>query len=78
MPRLRNELDADRFAEIGEPTQFQTEINRYEANCGVCGGKYFVDEETLAGINRAAEYGTDNPFTCPECEQDFNDLLSEG
>lgn len=76
MPQVREELDAD-FLKTIEPTEYMTDINRYELPCGVCGRTLYVDAQTLRDFERALEHDLDNQFICSECEQDYEDLAYE-
>jgi hypothetical protein len=76
MPRVREKFDPD-FVETNEPTEYRTDLNRYELPCGVCGRTLYVDETTLRDFERALEHDLDNQFICAECEQDYEDSAYE-
>lgn len=76
MPQVREELDAD-LARTNEPTEFRTDLNRFELPCGVCGRTLYVDEPTVRDFERALEHDLDNQFICSECERDYEDLAYE-
>jgi hypothetical protein len=44
----------------------------------MCGGIYYVDEETAGRIGTAVEKGLDNPFVCEECEQEYEERAHGG
>lgn len=73
MQRIRSDFDFDRIAET-EPTPYETETNRFELRCGMCGGTIYVDSGTYDRVNAAFEQGMeDNPLLCAECELEFDD-----
>jgi hypothetical protein len=40
----------------------------------VCGDIYYVDQRTLAEIEAASLFDpTENPFTCDECEEEYEE-----
>ena len=78
MQRVREEFDADRNEETYEATTYQTDVNRVGVNCSYCNRSYFVSEDVAASINRAVNEGLDNPFVCPDCEEEFGDLERAG
>ncbi len=76
MIRVREEVDAD-LIKTNLPTEFETELNRYELPCSVCGRLLYVDQSTLESYEKGMEYDLDNQFTCYECEQEYQDLAYE-
>ena len=76
IPRLREEYDADRI-KPNEPTECKTPLNRYELNCGVCGKRFYVDEETLRDFENRFKHDLDNQFICSECELEYENLAFE-
>lgn len=73
MQRTRADFDFDRTPELS-PTPHETETNRFELRCGMCGGALFVDRWTYDRLNAAFEQGMeDNPLLCAECELEFDD-----
>lgn len=76
MPQVREEFDAD-FLKTIEPTEYKTDVNRYELPCSVCGRTMFVDETTLRDFERALEHDLDNQFICAECGRDYEDSAYE-
>ena len=44
----------------------------------MCGDVYFVNSETLEGVNTAVRAGLDNPFRCVDCEEEYDELAYEG
>lgn len=76
MPRVKEELDAD-FIKTNEPTEYMTDLNRFELPCGVCGKVLFVDQSTVQDLERRLEHDLDHQFICLECEQDYEDLARE-
>jgi hypothetical protein len=79
MVRLKSDLNPDEEKGLTEgPTRYETPVNRFEAVCGMCGGIYYVDEETSERIGAAIEKGLDNPFICDDCEQEYDELAHGG
>jgi hypothetical protein len=76
---VRSEQNAgERLGLDAGPTSYGTYVNRFAARCGMCGGQYFVNESVSAAIHTAAEVGLDNPFMCPDCEEEYDELAYEG
>ena len=73
MSSIRQERDAD-LIPTSEPTAYRTDVNRHEAPCSQCGNVLFVDDSIRDRIDRAAENELENPFICPECEAEYEDL----
>jgi uncharacterized protein with PIN domain len=78
MERIREEFDADRNEDFNAATTYKTETNRFELNCSLCNGAYFVNEEVSEQVARAVEKGLDNPFVCPDCRQEYEELAASG
>ena len=74
MQRVREEFDADRREEKFEATSYPTDLNSFEVNCSYCNGAYFVSSDIAESINRAVTEGLDNPFVCPDCEEEHAEL----
>lgn len=72
--RLREESDADTHTGFGVPTRLRTDENNRLVTCSMCGDAYYVDETTFASIHRAIGYDPENPFTCPRCEEEAEEL----
>ncbi|REJ79440.1 MAG: hypothetical protein DWQ47_01500 [Acidobacteria bacterium] len=76
MQRRRAEFEHDRSGD--SPTEFETSTNKFEAVCGMCGGKMFVDHALKARLESAREQGLeDNPLVCGRCEADMNEAAAE-
>jgi hypothetical protein len=75
--RLKEELDADRFENYSGVTEYKTEKNRHEINCGVCCKMFYADQETYESISRAVEQGLDNPYLCEDCRQEYEEMAFE-
>lgn len=73
MTRLREEFDADK-TERSPVTEYPTTASPFEIPCAVCGRSWYVDDETGRESLRAIHEEFDNKFTCPECEQDYDEL----
>lgn len=70
-PREELDMDAGLADRVG-PTKHETETNRHELICGVCGDTLYVDDATYEKAVRALEHDpTDSPFTCPSCEVEY-------
>jgi len=44
----------------------------------MCGRVSYVDETRFSLVNEAIKMGWDNPFSCEICEEEYNELSSEG
>jgi hypothetical protein len=75
---LRSQTDPDQTRVVSGPTDQRMALNQHEVHCGMCGKISFVDEETLHQINRAINAGLDNPFSCSDCVEEYDDLAFEG
>ncbi len=73
MSILREDFEGD-LERATRPTAYETELNRCELHCGVCGGVLYVDRETMQKHERALEHDIDNQFICYDCERDYEDL----
>ncbi len=72
IPKLREEYDADTI-KTNEPTEYETESNRFELPCSVCGRMLFVDRETFDAFEKALAEDLDNQFICADCEREYED-----
>jgi hypothetical protein len=75
--RLREEFDADLIENFVAITDYITDRNKYEINCGTCFKTLYADKETSEGIYRSIEEGLDNPFLCSECQQELEEEAYE-
>lgn len=69
-PRIREELDVDKFDSVKIPTRLRTDENTKFVTCSMCGDAYYVDEATFTSLSRAVGYDPDNRFMCPRCEEE--------
>ncbi|HMO82398.1 MAG TPA: hypothetical protein PKD24_16605 [Pyrinomonadaceae bacterium] len=68
MTTSRAQFDADRFDDPGSVSLTLTSQNPHEVACQYCNRPLFIDDETLASVNRQIERGLDEPaFTCDDC-----------
>ena len=68
MTSTRSQFDADRFEEPESISFVKTAATPHEVSCQLCARTLFIDDETLASVNRQIERGLDEPaFTCDEC-----------
>ena len=72
--RIRATLDADRHEFDLSPTENPNGANRFPVNCQMCGEAFYVDQPTFDAVAEAVRKGLDNPFTCPDCEAEYDDL----
>jgi hypothetical protein len=73
MSRLRETLD-EMNDSSRTPTRFRTDGNSYEVRCGVCGGRFYVDETIYIRMRRAVEFDpSDNQFCCDDCEEEYEE-----
>ena len=79
MTKLRSAVSQEEqhVVSVG-PTMYRTAENQNELRCGMCGEVYFVNSETLYGVNTAVKEGLDNPFLCADCEEEYDELAYEG
>lgn len=76
MQRLRSYYDGDRDENFSLPTNHQTERNRHELYCGLCGESFFVDDFVFEDITRVIEETLENPFVCEDCLEEYEELSS--
>ncbi|MBI4467895.1 MAG: hypothetical protein HY650_01090 [Acidobacteria bacterium] len=76
---LRAERDADlMFSNLSRPSAEQTESQPHGLHCGMCGGLFYVDDETIGRVRSAIERGlSENPFCCEDCEAAYEDEEQE-
>ena len=73
MTRLRSYYDADREDKRNTPTTIQTEQNRNEVLCSLCGETFFVNDVISDDVARVIEKTEDNPFVCPDCIEQYEE-----
>ena len=56
------------------PTSFMTLRNTHEVRCGMCQRPFYVDEETYAYGQEAIEFGSDDPYRCEICLEEYEDI----
>ena len=56
------------------PTLYRTGPNRYRLLCAMCGELCFVDETVFRRASRAILEGQDNPFLCPVCDREGEEV----
>jgi hypothetical protein len=78
MSNLRSTLNPEERGLFIGPTLYRTALNRFELNCGMCGGVYFVDQATAERVHEAVRQGFDNPFRCEDCEEEYDEMAYEG
>ena len=79
MANLRSQLsDDEQTGALVGPTSFKTGANQHEVRCGMCGDICYVTESIRDQILAAIETGLDNPFSCPNCEAEYDELAYEG
>lgn len=59
---------------INGPSKYKKGANQWELICSSCGGIYYVDDVIFTQAMSAMEQGADNPFSCEECETEYEDL----
>lgn len=75
--RLKEEIDGDLAENYVGISDFKTDQNRYEVNCGECCKTFYADKETSQTIYRSIEQGFDNPFLCNDCQREFEESAYE-
>lgn len=79
MANLRSQLNPEeQTGALAGPTRYQTVANRHEVRCGMCGDVYYVTASVRDQIAAAIQTGLDNPFSCPDCEAEYDELAYEG
>ena len=78
MTTPRTHLEPNQPSATQGPTLFETERNQHEVRCGMCGKFIYVDEDTFTFLNDAIVAGLDDPFRCPRCKEEYDDLAYEG
>ncbi len=75
MARLRERLDPDwKEGSAERPTAEKTGRNQFGLHCTICGGLFYVDEDTLCKVRSAIERGlSENPFCCDDCDEQFGE-----
>ena len=76
MQRLRSYYDADR-ADMHVPTTFETEENKNELYCSMCGELFFVDALIFDDVSKAIEQTSENPFLCQKCLDEYEYFAHE-
>ena len=73
MDRIREFYDSGSASERIDPTPFQTDRNRNELYCRICGESFFVDDRLFDDVMRMTEEMLDNPFVCQGCGDIYED-----
>lgn len=75
MTRIRSEFEAD--VEKGDlPSEYRTSKDQFEIPCSVCGRIFYFDRELALDVVHTAAESDENPFTCTDCEADYEDLAA--
>jgi hypothetical protein len=73
--RVRSALNPEEQTNLVEgPTKLKKGPNKLELVCGFCHEVYYVDETTFNNAMHAMEEGIDNPFSCEDCEAEYEEL----
>jgi hypothetical protein len=73
--KLRSTLNPEEQSNpIVGPTKYRIGPNQSELVCGFCNGVYYVDDLTFKQAMIAMEEGTENPFCCDDCAQEYDEL----
>ena len=54
-----------------------TERNEHEVRCGMCAREVYVDDQTYRLGSDAMNSGSDNPFRCEVCFDEYDELTYE-
>ena len=76
MQGTRSERNADVIPSDVSITDYKTEVNTHELNCGGCNRVFYADKMTFDGITKAIQEGLDNPFMCDSCLEDYEAFLA--
>lgn len=73
--RLRSTLNPEEQPDlVVAPTRYRMGPNQSELICGFCNETYYVDDVTFHQAMSAMEEGSDNPFCCDECAEEYEEL----
>ncbi len=70
----RSAIDGDLIENYVNITDYKTNLNQHQINCGDCAKLFYADTATYEGIVRAIEQGLDNPFMCEDCRLEYDEL----
>lgn len=74
MQRLRSYYDADRENKLSVPTTYQTDQNKNELYCSMCGENIYVDDLIFDDVNKIVEETLENPFLCEDCLDEYEEM----
>lgn len=76
--RLRSSINPEEQRNPVEgPTTYKKGPNQFQLVCEFCGGIFYVDEVTFRQALIALEEGGMNPFSCDECESEYEERSRE-
>lgn len=78
MQATRAQFDANQTEDRGTYTEYPTDENQYNVNCGICNQSLYVDKQQYESVVRAIEEGLDNPFVCDDCREEYAELEHQG
>jgi len=55
-------------------TSVMTDEQQHEVRCGTCARELYVDEDAHRLYSEALISGSDNPFRCEVCSEEYDDL----
>lgn len=73
MSTLRSHIDQNQQLSTGV-TAFPTDTNLHQVRCGMCARELYVDDEGYRSYMEAMTSGSDNPFRCVVCNDEYDDL----
>lgn len=73
--RLRSTLNPEEQPNfIDSPTKHKKGANKWQLNCSLCGGSYYVDDVIFSQAMSAMRDGVENPFCCDDCQSEYEDI----
>lgn len=74
MERIRAYYDADHENNFALPTTYQTEQNKNELYCSLCGGMLYVDDLIFGDVSKVTQETAENSFLCEDCLNDYEEM----
>ena len=74
---LRQEIDGDFDNNFSNISQAKSDRKPFEIDCAVCACTFYTDQENYDRFCHTLGHGLDNPFTCTECQNEYEELAVE-
>ena len=73
--RLRSRINPEeQHNHVAGPSRYKKGPNQFELVCDFCCGTFYVDVVTFRQALIAMEEGSQNPFCCDECGNEYEEL----